>query len=183
MKGFLSIGFTSPGSYPGEAAAISRFLETGMLDFVHIRKPGWSAGELRRLIEAIPERWHRRLKLHDHFELLDQYQLGGVHLNRRNPVAPSSADEVSCSVHSLEQLEDWRHYKYMTLSPVFDSISKPGYTARFDFTELSRHVAGRNIIALGGVTPDKFPVLKATGFAGAAMLGCLWPGEGLKENK
>lgn len=62
---------------------------------------------------------------------------------------------------------------YITLSPVFDSISKPGYTS----VEFGPLPSGVTVIGLGGVTTDRAVQLKARGFAGAAMLGAIpWQG-------
>ena len=56
---------------------------------------------------------------------------------------------------------------------MYDSISKQGYASGFNLDELKGRLVGRNVIALGGVTPDKFLELQVAGFVGAAMLGCL----------
>ncbi len=66
----------------------------------------------------------------------------------------------------------------MFLSPVFDSISKPGYGSRFSTEEL-REAAGKGLInakvyALGGVDPSRFAELEALGFGGVALLGAAW---------
>ena len=57
------------------------------------------------------------------------------------------------SLHSLGELsEDLHGLDYAFLSPVFDSISKQGYTAAFDSEALKEAVskAACPIIALGG---------------------------------
>ena len=40
--------------------------------------------------------------------------------------------------------------------------------------ELPAALAGKRVVALGGVTPEAFPALREAGFIGAAMLGWLW---------
>lgn len=172
--GFLRIAVTSPDEIKDEPERISNLLLSGEVELVHIRKPRWDKAKISRLIAEIPPHFHPRLKLHDHFELLKDFNLGGIHLNSRNPMPYPGAASVSISFHSIEQLDDAGHYDYVTLSPVFDSISKTGYTAAFGFGSLSRHIMGKNVVALGGVTPDKFPFLKEIGFYGAAMLGYYW---------
>lgn len=173
---FFVIAITSQDSVPDEAEKISCLLRNGDADFVHIRKPLWREEEVAQLLDRIPSELHPRLKLHDHFRLLDSYALGGVHLNSRNPVSPVNANSVSRSFHEIEQLPLSKHYDYVTLSPVYDSISKAGYKSRFSLQELKPFLSGLRVIALGGVTPDKFPELKEAGFAGAAMLGHFFGG-------
>lgn len=175
MEQFLTIAITEPTPQPGEAGVISRLLESRAIDYVHIRRPGTPTAELRRLVEAIPSALRLGLRLHDCFNLAAEMQLGGVHLNSRNLVAPPGVRSVTASCHSLREIADAPDsLLYTTLSPVFDSISKPGYTARFNLEDLKGTFRGKSVIALGGVTPADFPALGAAGFAGAAMLGYVW---------
>ena len=73
-------------------------------------------------------------------------------------------------------------YKYVFISPVFNSISKVGYNAAIDLNELSglrnTCITARGycpgIIGLGGVGSRELPSLKSAGFDGAAVLGAVW---------
>jgi len=170
---FRLIVITQPDWVDDEAGKIGKLLDGG-IDYVHIRKPGASLRDVKNLIEDIPYRLRHRLKLHGHFELLNEFNLGGVHLNSRCPVAPPTAAAVSRSCHSVRETENCHGMEYVTLSPIFDSISKEGYMSAFNLDDLKDKITGKNVIALGGVTPDKFRLLKEYGFAGAAMIGCVW---------
>ena len=174
-KSFITIAITSPDYIEDEARKIISLLESGNIDYCHIRKPNSSEKEVEELIKKIPETYHPSLKLHDYYSLLGYYDLGGVHLNARNKEIPLNAKAVSKSCHSLVELENIHDFDYVTLSPVFNSISKQGYNALFNFEELKTVLKKRqNVVALGGVTPDKIPFLKNLGFFGAAMLGYFW---------
>lgn len=174
---FLRIAITEPEFMDNEASLIVMVLDSGF-NVVHLRKPGCTEQEMRDLIESIPQSYYRRLRLHDHLKLSADYGLLGVHLNSRNPRPPEGVTNVSRSCHSLEELQSpvkcGITLNYQTLSPIFDSISKPGYRSAFDLETIGEKIAGLNVIALGGVTPDKFPLLKQYGFIGAAMLGAVW---------
>lgn len=172
-----TIVFTAPEATEGEARRITMMLVCGHADIVHLRKPGYSRRQMRDLLLEIPGELHPQLRLHDHFDLLDEFPgVGGVHLNSRNPEAPAQARCVSRSCHTLEELKGAEGYDYVTLSPIYDSISKPGYRSAFD-TERLRGAIGRGrVIALGGVTPDRFAELRDMGFAGAALLGYIREG-------
>lgn len=170
----IVIAITSPTEVADEAKRITELLWTGEADFVHLRKPRWTSVRMENLIREIPDEFRSRLKIHDHFELLDKYHLGGVHLNSRNPSPPPNSPSVSRSLHSVEQLVLAKHYDYVTLSPVFDSISKSGYKSAFDIGSLPALIEGKRVVALGGVTPSKFTLLRKAGFWGAAMLGYFW---------
>lgn len=173
MEKFLIIVITEPGHVNREAEKISALLAAGV-DYVHIRKPHWSLREVRNLIEDIPYSFRRRLKLHGHFGLLDDFNLGGAHLNSRCPSAPPTAKALSRSCHTIAETASCKGMEYVTLSPVFDSISKTGYKSAFDLKCLKTQICAKNVIALGGVTPESIPVLRDTGFYGAAMLGYVW---------
>ena len=178
MEDFKVIVITSPGYVEGEAGKIARLLEAGV-DYVHIRKPDWSARDVLTLIENIPYNMRCRLKLHGHFQLLDGITLGGVHLNGRNPSAPATALAVSKSCHTLDEVEETvgHNYEYVTLSPIFDSISKPGYDAGFDLGTIAGKIHGKKVVALGGITPPQFLTLRQHEFVGAALLGYIWNGD------
>ena len=171
---FTVIAITSPEETEGEALRIAQILRDGEADIVHIRKPEWNEDMTADLLGQIPPEFYPRIKIHDHFSLLERFPLMGVHLNARNGTPPKNSRSVSRSLHCIEQLPLAEHYDYVTLSPIFDSISKAGYKSHFSLKELEPLLKGRRVIALGGVTPDKFPALKEAGFAGAAMLGHFW---------
>lgn len=167
------IAITLPWCYEGEAEDITHLLVREGFWRVHIRKPDASAAQTADLIERIPCELYPLLTLHDHHELALEYNLGGVHLNMRNPEAPQGwKGMVSRSLHSLEQIAVG-DFDYAFLSPIYPSISKPGYKGNFSHDDL-RNSVNKRIFALGGVTPDKFTELEAFGFGGAAMLGSVW---------
>ncbi|MDE6576916.1 MAG: thiamine phosphate synthase, partial [Muribaculaceae bacterium] len=130
-KNFLTIAFTLPYFFEGEEIAITEILERATADILHLRKPDSTFFQMKSLLEKIPRHLHSKIKIHDHFSLIEEFRLGGVHLNARNPIAPQNVNSLSCSMHTIEQLEAAKHYDYVTLSPIYDSISKPGYRAIF----------------------------------------------------
>ena len=81
--------------------------------------------------------------MHDRHELAARFGVGGVHLNSRNPSVPDGfGGLVSRSCHSIAELSQYSSVcDYMFLSPVFDSISKSGYTSRFSLEEIRRRIA------------------------------------------
>lgn len=163
--------------FEAEARAIVSLLDEGGFWRIHLRKPASRPEDMEALISAIPRRLRGSLSLHDHFELAYKYGVGGVHLNRRNPVAPLGWDGlVSRSCHSLDELTrgEPNQADYRFLSPIFDSISKQGYKSAFDVDSLGGQLPPR-IVALGGVTYDRLNILEDTGFYGAAMLSAAWP--------
>ena len=184
----LWITVTSPSFFDGEASFIGRLLSGGA-DLVHLRKPGAAESDCARLLDKLTAEERKRIVIHDFFELAGPYGLHGIHLNARRGEIPYGYNGlVSRSCHSLEEVKIWKPVcSHILLSPVFDSISKQGYSAGFT-PEVLRRAAGEGIIdekviALGGVTPDKLPLLHSLGFGGAAMLGYVNGLAGLPEGE
>ena len=173
------IVITSPGFLQGEADFIDRLFGHG-LDRLHLRKPGADIGECRRLLDGISREWLPRIVVHDNFGLCREYGLGGVHLNGRNPMAPPNHEgSVSRSCHSLEEISRYKgECDYLTLSPIFNSISKQGYMAAFEPEQLAAArdsgLIDRRVMALGGVTLENIPRVRELGFGGVAILGDVW---------
>lgn len=174
---FLVIAVTRSDFFIGESHRINEILSNGLADLIHIRKPQSSIVEVRNLLKGIDTQFHRLIKLHDHFSLLEEFELGGIHLNSRNSEIHPLAKRISKSVHSFLEIKslDDLDLEYFFISPVFDSISKQGYKAAFDLKELSGHIKNKNAVALGGVTKARLPQLKKLGFLGAAMLSDFFP--------
>lgn len=176
------IVITSEKTYPQETEAIKQLLEAG-LGTLHLRKPSWSKEQTVAFLESIDPVFHNRIVLHDHYDLTGEYIVRGVHLNERNEEQSeklfSDAYINSDTLRSIADLEEVNDdCKYHFLSPVYDSISKEGYTSRFTKEELVKaKEAGLikpYVIALGGVTEDKMDELYELGFGGFALLGSFW---------
>lgn len=172
---------TTEQIFSGEAAIIHRLLSSGD-EVMHLRKPQSTQQEMRGLLSQIDRSLHQRIVLHDHFLLLKEFNLRGIHLNRRNLSLPENmqkdAYSVSKSCHSIDELENIEEFDYVFLSPVFDSISKSGYPSAFNMdmlTEASRKgLINEKVIALGGINESTIPIAKSLGFGGVAVLGGLW---------
>lgn len=170
---------TEPQFTDNEASTIAQLLRWGT-DLVHLRKPESTAGELVKLIEAIPTAYHNRLVLHDHFDLAAHFTLYGLHLNHRNNVLPPKhKGTVSQSCHTLDEVKACKtRCDYVFLSPIFNSISKQGYTSAFTPKTLSeakkQGIIDRKVVALGGITVTNINETKRYGFGGVALLGDIW---------
>ncbi len=171
------IVITQPDELEGENKLIEAILSAGV-DRLHIRKPNWSREKTSALIKQIPQHLRAQLTLHDHFEICRELGIGGIQLNGRNPQPPQGFDGVvSRSCHTLNELE--QECDYVTLSPIYDSISKSGYKSSFSSENIKD--LKPNTIAMGGVTPHNIPTLCSLGFEGVALLGYIWQEPTIKE--
>lgn len=172
----LRIAITTHHIHPREPQIITSLLRDWWT-YVHLRHPDASQRDIQNIIEAIPQKYHSRIKLHGHFELVHSFNLGGLHLNSRCPAPPVGySGKLSRSCHTPQELSQATGLEYATLSPVYPSISKPGYLPALTHAQIISALAEAKVpvVALGGVTPDKESELMHMGFAGYACLGSVW---------
>ena len=94
-------------------------------------------------------------------------------------VPDNYSGHISASCHTLEEVqEDKKTCDYVFLSPIFDSISKEGYSSKFTPEAIREAVKAdiidKKVIALGGIDEENILRVKDFGFGGAAILGGLW---------
>lgn len=170
---------TTPTYFVEEDKIITKLFEEG-LDILHLRKPETAPIYAERLLTLIPEKYRKRIVVHGHFYLKEEYKLKGIHLNQRNPMPPMDySGHLSTSCHSLEEIKlQKKKFDYMFLSPIYDSISKPGYNSAFSPEQIRKAakegIIDKKVIALGGINEQNILEIKDYGFGGAAIIGGLW---------
>ena len=170
---------TPPSYFVEEDKIITALFEEG-LDILHLRKPHTAPMYAERLLSLIPEQYHKRIVVHGHFYLKDEYRLKGIHLSERNPNVPGNyKGHLSRTCHSLEDIKaNKKGHEYLFFNPVFDEHSKQSYMGNYTPLELRKaHKAGiidKKVIALGGIDTDNIKQVKNLGFGGAAILGAIW---------
>lgn len=173
------IVITTPTYFIEEDKILTALFDEG-LDILHLRKPDTAPVYAERLLTLIPEKYHRRIVVHDHFYLKDEYKLKGIHLSHRNPLMPDNyTGHVSASCHTLDEVvADKKVCDYVFLSPIFNSISKDGYKSAFTPEKIrdaaEKGIIDKKVMALGGVDEKNILRIKNFGFGGAAVLGGLW---------
>ena len=197
-----NIVFTYPTAIENEHQYLIELFEKE-IDFLHVRKENFSFGEMVAYINDIPNEFHNRIMMHDHYSLIGEFDLAGINLNRKSigelvleeevdkcfiqPLVLTSkgievnrtlAKHVSYSAHNFKEIQNlFIQTDYVFLSPVFDSISKDGYKSAFtDLEELKRELSAINksVVALGGIKSDKISLCEDLGFNGYARLGDVW---------
>lgn len=123
---------TPPQTGPKEAFLIEKMFKKGLLWRLHLRKPEQSKEAHAEYLKHIPAVFHDRIVLHDFHELVDEFDLGGLHYRERliptEPIVAPPRRTVSVGFHKPPQvLENRGNVGYCFLSPIFDSISKEGY--------------------------------------------------------
>jgi thiamine-phosphate pyrophosphorylase len=168
---------THPEIFPGEADLLNRMLAEHSGLTVHLRKPRWNRVQTAQLLSAIGAIFHKQIVLHRHHELLEHYTLKGLHVTaedrKRLPLSPAA---ISTSFHSLEEaLHAGDSFRHFFCSPVFQSISKPGYTGteNWDISGQPEKLRAK-AVALGGIDSTTIQQARLKGFRHFAVLGAVW---------
>ncbi len=106
----------------------------------------------------------------------------GLHLAAADPWPATGQDLViGRSCHTAGELAEATEAgaDYATLSPVFPSLSKPGYGPALGSEGLEAMVADVSIpvVALGGITPATVAACVSAGAAGVAVMGTVMAAE------
>jgi thiamine-phosphate pyrophosphorylase len=135
---------------------------------------------LERIV-ALARPFGATISVHGDIEAALAAGAGGVHLPAGGSPEQARARLgkgalIGLSVHSaLEAARTDPAADYVTLSPIFPSISKPGYGPALGIHGLADVVARARvpIVALGGVTADNLAPCFAAGAAAAAVMGAV----------
>jgi len=178
---------TSPEDFAGEFDYLEEMLALG-LERLHVRKPRKNTEELERWLMGLPMQWHSRVVVHGHPELSERFELKGIHYNRHFPLPENfqrpgvarSGQWVSSGAHSYAELQQKSSQCHsLFLSPMFPSISKPGYEISWDWSEIPQNLNaaeqnGCEVWALGGCDVEHLEQIQVAGFYGVALLGAVW---------
>ena len=170
---------TLPRILKNEAETLAALCGAGV-SVIHIRKPEASEPEIEELLKTLQALGAdmSRLTIHYNEPLARKYGLGGVHLRIEELLAGAGEGlRWSCSAHGWTEAERAAtDADYVFLSPLFDSISKPGYHSAIDPAEAAERLRRRKgrIVALGGIRPANIARVRRIGFDGAAVLGAAW---------
>jgi thiamine-phosphate pyrophosphorylase len=170
-------------SYPAylkdECRIVNQLFEAGLQIF-HLRKPGYSRLDCQHFLRGIDPLYHNRVSLHQYHELANEFNIDRLHYPE---ASRSKAEDHMCaagklrstSIHRLDELMLLKHFDYTFFSPVFDSLSKPGYRSATDRNfRLDTTAVPTKVIALGGIEPANITRVQDMMFDGIALLGCIW---------
>ena len=122
--------------------------------------------------------------------LATELGLKAVHLSMSADVASArlrlGADAlIGLSAHSLSDvaLAKAKEADYVTLSPIFETMSKPGYGPCLGLGILRAATAlGIPIIALGGINPELVKAVMDEGVDGVAVMGGIYMEDQIEKN-
>lgn len=173
---------SSPVAVVDEAKIINGLFASGLTHF-QLRKPGYSLTEIRKLLVAIEAQYYKGIALHQFHEVAKEFGIERLHFTEKMRLEAAVSklkflnDEgyiLSTSIHSLTNFNDLIGFESAFFSPVFNSLSKPGYNGVVapDFKHTKRHKV--KLLALGGIAAENIKHCIAMNFDGVAVLGAIW---------
>jgi len=167
--------------FPNSPEAVRAMIEAGA-EIIHVRKTYASEEELFTWLEQVDPVFYPHLTLHHHPKLVRRCKLGGIHFRYnefdKNFDKSGEIFRRSASCHNWAEVKSLTGYAdYVFLSPIFDSLSKTGYSSAFTEEQLKILLNDPDrpqVVALGGITVDNIRKIRQWGFEGAAAVGSVW---------
>ncbi|MDE6011471.1 MAG: thiamine phosphate synthase [Prevotella sp.] len=162
-----------------EDKILTTLFEEG-LENLHLYKPGSEPVYSERLLTLLPEDYYKRITVHDHFYLKEEFRLRGIHLNNLNDPLPFGyKGNLSMTCHHLEELKEAKkRSSYVFLRNILNSQGEPN--EKQSFTEEQLRLAARqglidkHVYALSGINLDNIKRMKDLGFGGVVISTDLW---------
>lgn len=170
---------TKSSFFVEEDKILASLFDEGM-DNLHLYKPGASPLYSERLLTLLPEEYYRKITVHDHYYLKNEYGLAGIHIDDATQEVPKGyRGHVGRTCRDLSQLKALKKQSnYVFLRNIFDCIEYPQERASFSLDELkSASKSGlidSKVFALGGVTLESIPLFRELGFGGVVVCGDIW---------
>lgn len=182
---------TKPTFFVEEDKILATLFEEGM-ESLHLYKPGAEPVYTERLLTLLPEDYRKRITVHDHFYLKDEFRLKGIHLDDASAPLPAgykgSVGRTCCRLDELKEMK--KHSNYVFLQVGFDGQGRTGTTGSVvadnavngnnkmqteDLQEACRRgLIDKRVYAMGGLTLENMRVAKELGFGGVVVCDDLW---------
>lgn len=155
----------------GDPYAQACLLAEEGVPFIQLRLKGWPEAEVRRLAlrcRPLPA----TLILNDHAHLAADLGLW-AHLGDEDGPAFGPHGR---STHTIQQVNAEAVAAYIGFGPVFSTNTKTsGWTPRgVDLLRDAVASSSRPVVAIGGITVENLPAVRATGVAAWAVVGAIW---------
>ena len=173
------IVLTKASFFVEEDKILTSLFEEG-LENLHLYKPESEPVYSERLLTLIDSSYYKRITVHDHFYLKDEFRLKGIHFNTAQGEVPAGyRGNVSRTCHAVSELKETKkRSNYVFLKTLFDSQSNKNDKATLTMDELreasKQGLIDEKVYAMGGMNLDTIPVASDLGFGGVVICGDLW---------
>lgn len=170
---------TKPTFFVEEDKILANLFDEG-LENLHLYKPGASPMFSERLLTLLGDDCRRKITVHGHFYLKEEYGLKGIHIDDAFTEPPAGyKGNLTRTCHAISELKEAkRHSNYVFLHSIYDSQTNPDEKQSFTHEELVNAsklgLIDRKVYALGGMNLDNVKDAKDLGFGGIVICGDLW---------
>ena len=170
---------TKPTFFVEEDKILANLFDEG-LENLHLYKPGASPMFSERLLTLLGDDCRRKITVHGHFYLKEEYGLKGIHIDDAFTEQPAGyKGNLTRTCHAISELKEAkRHSNYVFLHSIYDSQTNPDEKQSFTHEELVNAsklgLIDRKVYALGGMNLDNVKEAKDLGFGGIVICGDLW---------
>lgn len=170
---------TKPTFFVEEDKILANLFDEG-LENLHLYKPGASPMFSERLLTLLGDDCRRKITVHGHFYLKEEYGLKGIHIDDAFTEPPAGyKGNLTRTCHAISELKEAkRHSNYVFLHSIYDSQTNPDEKQSFTHEELVNAsklgLIDRKVYALGGMNLDNVKEAKDLGFGGIVICGDLW---------
>lgn len=162
-----------------EDKILASLFDEGM-DNLHLFKPGSSPMYSERLLTLLPKDFYKKITVHEHYYLNNEYRLGGIHIDNPADIAPKGfKGQLGRTCSDLSMLRQMKkESNYVFLKNVFDCMEFPEEKSNLNLNQLEdaakAGLIDKKVYALGGMSLERIRIAKALGFGGVVICGDLW---------
>ena len=173
------IVMTRPTFFVEEDKILANLFEEG-LENLHLYKPGAAPMYSERLLTLLGEDYNRKISVHGHYYLKEEYNLRGIHIDDAFTEPPVGyKGNLSRTCHAISELKEAKkHSNYVFLHCIYDSQTNADEKQSFTREELEKAskegLIDKKVYALGGMNLDTIRLIKDLGFGGVVICGDLW---------
>ena len=173
------IVMTRPTFFVEEDKILANLFEEG-LENLHLYKPGAAPMYSEGLLTLLGEDYNRKISVHGHYYLKEEYNLRGIHIDDAFTEPPVGyKGNLSRTCHAISELKETKkRANYVFLHSIFDSQTNADEKQSFTREELEKAskegLIDKKVYALGGMNLDTIRLIKDLGFGGVVICGDLW---------
>lgn len=165
-----------------EDKILTTLFEEG-LENLHISKTDTSSQYMKRLLQLIPEKYHRHITLHHDFQLRDDYRLAGIHLSSLDAQPPQGykgrIGRTCTNIMRLKAVRKTADYVFLgnlqgKEGEEGESRSHTSLTGEELWEAKRQGLLQRNVYAMGQLGLGDVAMVKELGFGGMVVGDDLW---------
>lgn len=181
---------TNSFDVPFETDKINRLFGIG-LSLLHIRKPKYNSHQLSEFINNIESRYHNRIVIHSHYQLVKKFGLKGIHISRQErksfffmnmylPWIKRSNQELSLSstIEHIESVKDCqdKSMNYILMNGIFNLHTESKLSFKYEKLNLKGllNKVDIPIYAMGHISQSTIEIAENLGFYGSVLQSYIW---------